>query len=95
MKSITLILSLVCSGYEPEYLPIITEYMNSKALSPVMELSTSVLDKDIKDICRRNPEQTLDWATKIILSVDRNNWIKEGAGTIYTPLGQDYRPHAG
>lgn len=95
MKSITLILSLVCTEYTPEYLPTITEYMNSKAPSPVIVLSTSVLNKDIQDVCGRNPSQTLDWVTKIIRGVDRKNWQKSGMGTIYTPTGQDYRPALG
>ena len=46
-------------------------------------------------VCGRHPERTIGWAVTIIHSVDRDNWIKEGFGTIYSPTGLDYRIPSG
>jgi len=95
MKKIALILSLSCTDYSPDMLGSIAEYMNKKALEPVIELSTKVLHKDIQDVCGRNSLQTIKWVTEIIRRVDRNYWKKEGVGAIYTPLGENYRTPMG
>lgn len=95
MKSIALILSLFCTEYTPDYLDNIADYMNTKRLSPVVELSTGVLHKDIQDLCKRNSQQTIKWVTEIIRRVDKENWKKDGVGVIYTPSGLDYRVPTG
>lgn len=95
MKTIALILSLSCTDYSPDMLEGIVDYMNSKALPPVIELSIKVLHNDIQDVCRRNSHQTIKWVTEIIRRVDREYWKKEGVGTIYTPMGENYRTPVG
>lgn len=95
MKTIALILNLTCGSYSQDYLDHLAEYLNQQSISPVIELSTQVLQKDIRDVCRRHPEQTIGWVVKIIRNVDRENWRKDGIGVIYTPGGENYRPASG
>lgn len=95
MKTITLILNLVCTSYTSDHLDPLAEYLNNQTISPVVELSTQLLQKDIRDVCGRHPEQTIGWVIQIIQNVDRENWRKDGVGVIYIPGGLNYRALSG
>jgi hypothetical protein len=65
-----LVLSLSCQEYRSEMLPVFMGYVNSQSQDPAIRLSHYVLDEDMRWICARFPDKTLNWAIDVIHQAD-------------------------